>query len=447
MIPELRRNLWVELTRTRLIAIPLILGLLFMAVQASAGTGQLPNTALAAGWVLLVLWGTRQAAGAVPAEMVARTWDGQRLSAQRPAGLMLGKLLGATAAPWYGVLWCLIAIAYAGPSELRLIPRLVATGLLAQAVAFVIGLLQMRLAGGVQRFQVTLAQIVAIVASVQLVGTVEGVGSLTTISWWGFAFEGGSFIFLTSLLFLAWAWIGGWRVMRAELQYRSLPLALAGFLVFLWWYLAGFTAELLRGTDFAVAEFGFGRDAVIFHVLVLATWIAAFLEPKAIVRYRRLLERAAGGRWLLAFGDLPSWVVGLPVVVLAGILVATGAPSLSLPGDIGGVAGQLGGRVGTHVVSILLFLLRDILLVHAVTLGGGRHVSALIYLVVLYVVVPVLLAATGSATAMAIFLPLAVYEPLWSVVGPAAQAAVLAVILARRLAAGPARGQPAAAGR
>lgn len=447
MIPELRRNLWIELTRTRLLAIPLILGLIFLATQTSLGTGQLPHTALGLGWVLLVLWGTRQAAGAVPAELAARTWDGQRLSAQRPVALMLGKLLGATAAPWYGVLCCLAAIAYAGPAELGLIPRLVVTGLLAQAIAFLFGMMQMRLAGGVQRFQVTLAQLVAILASVQLVGTVEGAGALTTIGWWGFSFDGGGFIFLTSGLFLAWAWIGCWRVMRAELQYRNLPLFFAGFLIFLWWYAAGFTADLLRGTDFAAAEFGFGRDAVIFHLLVLATWLAAFLEPKAIVRYRRLIERARGGRWLLAFSDLPSWVVGLPVVLVAGLLVASGAPSMALPGELGSTGGELGGRVGAHVLSILLFLLRDILLVHAVTLGRGRHVSALIYLVVLYVVVPIVLYPVGDASLMAIFLPLAVYEPVWSVLGPAVQVAVLAVILVRRLAAGPAQAQTAAPGR
>ncbi|MCK5620806.1 MAG: hypothetical protein KAJ11_00850, partial [Alphaproteobacteria bacterium] len=81
MNPEFRRNLLLELTLHRLVAMPLILLLLYGA----AGLIDYGDTVSGiAGFVILILlvaWGSRLAADAVLGEVAGRTWDSQRMSA------------------------------------------------------------------------------------------------------------------------------------------------------------------------------------------------------------------------------------------------------------------------------------------------------------------------------------------------------------------------------
>ena len=69
MNPELQRNIWLELTTRRMIAMPIILALIFTLPFGNATLA----TFLYLG--LTLFWGTRQAAEAVASEVAQRTWD------------------------------------------------------------------------------------------------------------------------------------------------------------------------------------------------------------------------------------------------------------------------------------------------------------------------------------------------------------------------------------
>ena len=79
--PELRRYCWLELTPHRLIATPIIIGLIVALVSASGGieTAGLATLGLAGFGVCAALAGGYFAVSAVTEEVRERTWDAQRI--------------------------------------------------------------------------------------------------------------------------------------------------------------------------------------------------------------------------------------------------------------------------------------------------------------------------------------------------------------------------------
>ncbi|MFA5121483.1 hypothetical protein [Zavarzinia sp.] len=62
--PEFRRNLWLELSTQRLIAMPAILFLVFLLGWTFDKAAGMAGAAMIVGWLLLVFWGTRLACDA-----------------------------------------------------------------------------------------------------------------------------------------------------------------------------------------------------------------------------------------------------------------------------------------------------------------------------------------------------------------------------------------------
>lgn len=414
--PELRRNFWLEFSATRLIVMPLVMGLLFSLGWLWDEWAGVAGVAQAAGWAVLVLWGTRLAADGIVSEVQGKTWDGQRLSGTGPGAMVVGKLFGATAYAWTGGLMCIAAVAVAGglAGDAWAPLRLLVTGLFAQAVALWFALVQLRLQSVVRRFQVLLAQVVGIIASIQLAPAYDFVKA--TVSWYGIDFTAYGFAFFFTALMTFWAWVGCWRLMRADFRYRNWPLAFLAFLVFIIVFTGGVAAGSFPRLGWVF------EGAVTYHLVVLATWVAAMLEPKSIVLLRRLIERFRRGDVAGFLADLPCAVAGLPLVVLVGI--------------IGAVQGPPGWGVGLQFLSVFLFLLRDMALVYYVVLGAnGRrgHAAALIYLLVLYGLVPAILQASGAFTLIGAFLPMGGVTPVVGVGGPLVMAVLFGVLLFTRL--------------
>lgn len=423
--PELRRNLWLELGPPRVIAMPAVLFMVFLLAWTWGKAEGMAFAAAFTGWALLVLWGTRLACDAVISEVQGRTWDGQRLSGLGPLRMTIGKLAGGPVYAWYGGVICLVALLAAGGiADEPLVPiGLVVTGLFGQAVALWFGLVQLRLRSGVQRFHVTFAQVVGIIVSVQLTPFEHFID--VSVGWYGMTFNGFEFALLSTALFTVWAWIGCYRLMRAELQYRSWPIAWCAFLVFLLVYFDGLSGQyfgLLSPIARFSADEAFLWQAGGFMTIVSASWMAMLLEPKSVVRLRRLFERLGRGDRARALGDLPVFVAGLPVLAIAAVLLTLGKPEP--------------GLLLAQAASLVLFLLRDGALVYYVVLAPGArrgHLAALVYLVLLYGIVPGILAGADAGVLLAAFVPLAMKAPVIGLLGPAVQAIAFGFLLSTRL--------------
>ena len=113
MNPELRRNLWLQFSLTRLLLAPVAIGALLTLtwVVSDRSLAAVAEVARAIYYLLVILWGTRRAADLVADEIAGGTWDGQRMSALGAWQMSWGKLLGGTSYVWYAAGLAFFALA------------------------------------------------------------------------------------------------------------------------------------------------------------------------------------------------------------------------------------------------------------------------------------------------------------------------------------------------
>jgi hypothetical protein len=404
--PELRRNLWLELTPARLVVMPAILGgLLLLAWLADGrrmGNGT-AGTALACIVGLTWLWGAHLAAESILSELRGRTWDWQRMSGIGPWTLAWGKLAGSTVYPWYGALFCAIAWAVSDRGhalseqggdggEAQTLAVFVLTGLLSQVVALLAALQAAHRDRAFTRAQSTAWLVLAAMLIYPFV--TAGVGR-QHVDWFGLRYEPMVFTLRSLVAFVAFGLLGLWVQVRRELKVRTLPFAWPAFALFLMAWFAGFA--FTDGGRPALPGYPVG---VALAVATVLTWAAAFGERKDPVAISRLLRAAREDRWRRAAEEAPAWLLTLPFVLALAILVAAlptllwGSPDVWL--------------VRWVVVAGLGFLLRDLALVLFLNLGARPRradVFAAVLLLVGYVLVPLILEALKWSAAMALFLP------------------------------------------
>lgn len=390
MNPEFRRNFWLELTKERLIAIPAIIGFGTVALANLSAWPKVGWTAWYLAAVLGLIWGPRLSSASIVREVSGRTWDSQRASVLSGWQMAWGKLAGSTLAPWYAIALLVVVWLFAkqaGPARGDWI-LLVLSCLLAQAVAFAtaLTLIQDRrrpIRSGVPHFIGAAAGLAAL-HNTMFLSLIDRRFELT---WFGLRPDP-EVLEIGSLVFLAvWAVVAAWRAMEHALQIPLRPWAWPLFVLSLGAWLAGFAPSSF-GRDLLQAQLG-----TAFIAALAATWLAALIDPKspvALRRWRTALRRLSGpGTLMLA----PAWTLSLPIVIAlaVGVSIAFGQKSHAMP----------------VIASLLLFLARDIALIHFVALSGkpGRGVSVLIYLAVLYGLVPMLLGATGATALLPAFVP------------------------------------------
>ncbi len=414
MNPEFRRNLILELSVQRLIAMPVILLLIFALVNLAGGRDSVAEWSRFVMIGILVVWGSRLAADSVLGEVAARTWDAQRMSSIGPFTMGWGKLFGSTIFVWYGVLWCAVAFLY-GQGSIGQLARLALLGLFCHAIALFASLLFHRLRPQRMRLQVSLVQAIAMVAALVYWQFLSQTDS--DIVWYGLKIPVGAFALATAAAYLAWAFAGVYRLMRTELQFRSWSLVWLGFVIFTAFYVGGFSTRSLRmvvDIDGIAAVERIVGVLLAFVVAVGLTWLAAFAEPKGFVRLRKWRAALASGRIPDMLEATPGWVLSLFLATLLGILLI--GLWIASP-DANAVLSALRDldSLGAFTIAIMLFLVRDIGLIHFFTLDGRSrrgHLSSLVYLTVFYVIVPLIMATAGAADMLPVLVPMPVGNPL-----------------------------------
>ena len=386
MNPELRRNLWLELSVHRVIAMPVVLLLVMGLIGARSSDPWGPAYTVGLwSFVLLVhLWGARNASDAVTEEVRARTWDWQRLSTLGPWQMTWGKLVGATALGWYGAAWCIAAMAFAQlsfaskPGFAWIALGLVASGIGVQGAA---------LAGSVQaarkdmRAGVRLGVLVLVAAALVSAFGIRGPWSIAReAEWFGGSYGSGPFLALSALAFAAWAVLAAWREMARELKERALPWAYPAFGVFLGAYLAGFVAADTPG---------YVRMVVLltFLVAVALVYFGLFVDVTTAMTLRRLALHARAGDWRRVLESLPYWATALALA--AAFAIATAALPAP-PADL--VSPRVREWPGAYPAFVLVLgAARDAgLLVFFALARRPRRVEAmtLLYIVLLWWIVP-----------------------------------------------------------
>jgi hypothetical protein len=433
MNPELKRNLLIEMSVQRLVAMPFILGLIFAAAWALEGTTGLITTSEVLFWVLVFLWGTRKAAGAFDSEMANNTWDSQRLSALTAVQIFTGKLFGSTAFVLYGALISLFvgsvgrlnlhATSLVSPGSIStntiiLDPSEVAwsaahdvlAALLGLTVAMFVAVVLMARARSSKGISVTLCQLFAIGVAGMLADRLGNFGlssfsnsfigdNFATVNWYGVAVPMVSFISASLVVFLLWAVLGTVRQLRSVLQFRGYRWAWALFVLFVGAYLAGFDSLYQRAPTFANQAFIFLY--VFWFTAILFTYLAVFTETKSLQGYRSYVAALRRLRFSDILQHQPFWLTSLLILIIALVLgLILGEAQFGFRGELDPNLARLltlgSASLDFKVLLIVasLFLLRDCLLVITLNFSSNRRradLAALVYLAVLYAIIPLLL--------------------------------------------------------
>ena len=421
--PEFRRNLWLEFSPHRLIAMPVILLAIFVLsalVEANGKGWGLRPAAIAAYFAIVYLWGTWRAAATLADEVRARTWDAQRMSALGAWAITWGKLLGGTAFIWYGGLISLAVFVYAESIETNLVTALglaaaaVLTGLLGQAVAFAAALVMLYKMRSTLRLPVALCQSFGLsaLAVFEFPASLASSHVMVTakpVLWYGGSIALYDFKLASVAVFLVCAVAAAYRLMRVELQHRALPWAWVSFALLLMAYGTGFAYAKLD--DVPLAGPALWWLAPSFPVAVVMVYGALFAQPKDVVVQRAFVRAVAAADWPRAGILTPLWLPSL--IIMLGVGAALMA---QMPGGLP----RGGGPAYTPyvVMAVMVFVLRDMGLVMLLNLGARRaDLVAFVYLLLLYVVFGNLVNALGWDRALPFFVPTPMHTPLWTV-GP-----------------------------
>lgn len=404
MNPELQRHLWLELSTHRLVAMPCVLALLFLLVglsQSASEPSLLPSSGVAAFLLLAAGWGAQRVSMAVLDEWRERTWDQQRMSALGPWTMTWGKLCGSTVFAWYGALLCLLVVIGTWPREWSvgigtLVLLLLSAAIGVQALALLSALMTARKGWSRPRWR----SLLAIPFLLMLSGVAAGVTRLFHghFLWWGTYYAAWPFMLISTLVWSAWAVCGAYRLMCQELQVRTTPGVWGAFMLFLAWYIAGFVQALPFPSDFWAFVL---TCSVVAGVLTYAT---LFTEQTGVLVMRRVWVRVQRQEWRRACEELPCWPVSLALTVLCGLLWL-GSPRLS---DV------IPPRMHWAPSLAVLFLMRDvaIFLAFALSLTPRRvEATTILYLVLLYVVLPNLARMLRQSLLLWLVLPPILTQP------------------------------------
>ena len=448
--PELQRNLWLQLSWGRVLAAPILLGILVAAMLNSVKPSP-SHMAEYARWgfvLLLAFWSTRRVADSLAEEVGGGTWESQRMSGMSAWSMVWGKLIGGAIFPWYCAVICLGVMVWFGlqaaPGEMRVpLSQQVATLLLAavlgQATSLVVALLLLRKVQFRRRLTVTLAQIAGLLAFGLAVGWdytanpwAAGVG---TLLWYDRVYDAYQFYLASACVFTAWALLAGWRLMRAELLYVNRPWVWTLFTLFGMAYAAGFVNWQIEALT--------SRLAVACLTALVLTYAGFFGEVKDPVRYRWGLARFKALQWWRALEFMPWWLISYAAAVAAG-----GATIWSIA-----MGGQLMppeatwwaqflrdanwmalGSMAFNVAALLLFALRDMFFLLWLNFGkvrGRADLAGLVVLAIAYVPLPMLLIGAGLSKFLPAVWPFTV-DSLMASAWPAAEMVAIWFLLLLR---------------
>ncbi len=433
--PELQRNIWLELTPTRVIGMALVLALLLTGIYEVWDVTYLPRALRVFILALVVVWGSVMASARVSEELNERTWDVQRLSAQGAVSLVVGKLAGGTSYAWYGSLLCVGVLAALFPHRLGIVPDLLLTGVAAQATALFIILTLSLIETGSRRIN----SVAAVAAGIGIgfffngifaIDVVDEPGSvaarayvaryhdiaMTPVGWYESSVP---LIYMARAgagLLVFWALLGSVRIVRRELGYRDGPLGWTVFTLFVMITLGGLHAP----AEWPLPEWtAVPWQARAFAAGLLLTYVPLLCAPVSRAALRSLVANVRAGSIVRSWRGLPPWIPSAALMFLACLAYLGSSSGRALP-----------------AFAIIGFALRDLFVIQGMRLRYPvrSRLGLMLFFPLMYMVAPLViggrLAYSGESPgiALGLFLPWVSADQPWAAVIPWVEAAIALMI-------------------
>jgi hypothetical protein len=419
--PEFVRNAWLELSPQRLLAMPAILGLIFLVTDlADSPNLPMPRVALGLFAAITVLWGAKLAGEAIAEEFSQGTWDTQRLSGLSPWQMAAGKLFGGPIFAWFGGAICAVVLLVFTPASewslaLRTLAIAAGAAVTLHALALMSSLAVLRkLPRQAMRPRTRGAGLLLVVLVLpQLVMLLARAPRMSDVLWYGQRFEAIDFALLCTVLAVFWSVLGLYRAMREELAFRDAPLAWIAFMLFLY----GFSGGWFYGAEQLPPPYAAEVPPLLRHLALCAVfsggtvYILLFAERKDWLRLRRLAAHWRAGQRRRAFALMPKWLATLALGSVA--VAAFGVTALLTQPPMEGVAETC------TALAILALLVRDTAIVLGLNFTPDQRradAAAALYLAVLWLLLPALLKVLKLGAGLAAVFPLlVVHQPVWLV--------------------------------
>lgn len=445
---EFAKNVWLEITMQRLVAMPAIIFLIVMLIFVNSDNPYATlKYASVAGFVFLgILWGIKSASNSILDEYNEKTWDWQKMSIIGSWKLVIGKLFGSTIYNWYGALICLFLYLFTClqdgtlgqglPNALLLILSMVSL----HGIIILMALQLIRKADGRAKIKSNRIFIVAFLLfstmSNFLSFGIFGKMSMTNfIKWYGIAFDPILVSLITSIFYCTWIIAGLYRSMRAELQYSDKPT---------WWILF-IISNFLFLFGFFIGNYGLSIKAVLmmsfalyFVQLIFLTYFLALTEPKDIVNFRTLQNSWVQKKWNTFLQNCPLWLITLPISFFFGfvlMILFTVFGKQEIASDFkSSMDFDATGMSVAFLIAMFGFIIRDlgVLLILSFSPKAKRANTAMFfYFLVIYMILPWLIGG-GNDNFTAAFFPSPKSSMILMVAFPIAEAAVVLWFLLKR---------------
>ncbi|MGD9638133.1 MAG: hypothetical protein AB7U85_03630 [Alphaproteobacteria bacterium] len=406
--PELRRNLWLEFNKRRVIAMPLGLLAVFLVAYLQNNNDidyKISWVGLVMYGILTFLWGTRQSSETIIREVNLGTWAQQKMSNINPWQMVWGKLVGSTAFVWYGNIFCFLFLGYTLRDKVPAkffwyyLGLLITFGVLAQSVSMLISLYSMRYRNSFEKFEIMFFQVVGIASAIPMLsedlwGGLFGFDRVGNeffqdgrLLWYGNLYLVAPFVLTLTLFAIFWVLIGIYFSMKSEFLIDNNPIV---------WFLFVLSLVLvISGFDKPMSIFSSYNDrfpmpigyAIAFNVVLTIMYIIACGESKDALRLHLLKYFIASKQWGRFLAILPRTIVTLPVVIFVAALAVY---NVRLPS---GRAEELMIVVPYCIFAAVFFMIRDVGIIYLFAIKNkGKNsdtLSPILFILASYTLLPV----------------------------------------------------------
>ena len=404
--PEFQRNLWLELSPTRLLLMPGLIALLLVVVGGVQRDRSLDsvaefllNMSMTCFVLLTFVCGSGFAQSSLTREFSEGTWDNQRMSGLTPWQMVWGKLLGGAIYAWYGGVILLTIMATL--ASVMSVPwgriLLYGIGLVSLAVLFhavsMLGYLTLWHKNsdipGLMRPR--LISILGLLGLYTLFIALHEHAE-QTIVWWGKNWLSLDIAIFTLIAMTLWVLLGLWQAMRRELLLHNRP----------WWWLAFMVFWMLWGAGFV--EKGWAEFFSLCTMLVgIGVYLQLFTERKDQGAWLRIIAAWKQRDMSLIQHLLPSWVVSFALLLVLSLLTLRLTRNISFLSEL------------LSFLGIAALVTRDIAWTLWLNLAPNARradAAAVVSLIVVYGLLPILcnlLPSPGDA----LFLPFVAVIPMF----------------------------------